>query len=732
MAESFKGVWPDGISTTLWNLDLLLPSAERPFPLPLMGVKLDWNFLSAYLFGIAVIFLFSWRRFSERSFDPVSDDYVVLRELAPTQLRGPGPTRQAYFYYAGVLVVGYTVLTFFASVVFRVLNAVPMAGLQVDIDEGALEGTSWPLTLALALAGFTSLFRPLELAERWLRQRAHLWVGIPVRIKERTRTLLLCLDKAIRSKEQAEVDRHIGLIPDWAKSRIQNGLGASRLAEKQVAVEKMVGAIADPSSWPDISVSEDMRLIAKRETQKAQAVLQRLEDIFKEDFNTSNAIQPAIAGDQKGAIEDAVPPSIEEDLARHHRQLRLMLDDAVEELSRSRRELGSILTVYAERSAQSKDIIDNTIRNAVEEAFQESDKLDTPFWLAVLLMPTFAIYSIAAALGLHGLLGTVKLSGVTVFATASLETLRIAMLYWLPLLVVFAWRQYLRDTGGWYSIGTRGLFRRGATRLIIVIMLSGIVAFAGSAVLAVAWIAISAENRVRFWTLLPNAIWYYTSASICSIAFVAITTWAAEILIVTRSRLWAFLLGLCCAIVVTSAVIGHVILWSLYDCKMLTCVVPKHTHPLLAIYEAYNASDFIVVFVLSFFAASFFVWPVGLKNSVSRHGMLEKTTISRVASVLVITIATGTIFVCGSVAHAYAEDRRQEAMIGDKQHKHPIVLGVRSDAEPFSYLAGTGSEKRYRGYMVDLCYSIFDGSAYSIELQEVTPLNRFEMLRMGR
>ncbi|MER9565036.1 hypothetical protein [Mesorhizobium sp. M0571] len=66
-----------------------------------MGIRPDWGFVLWFVFGAVVIAIFSRQRFRQRTFDPSSFDYRVLRELAPTQLTGRGPVRRAYTYYAG-------------------------------------------------------------------------------------------------------------------------------------------------------------------------------------------------------------------------------------------------------------------------------------------------------------------------------------------------------------------------------------------------------------------------------------------------------------------------------------------------------------------------------------------------------------------------------------------------------------------------------------------------------
>jgi hypothetical protein len=731
--DSFKGVWPDGLAKTLWNYDQLHRGADG-LPLQFMGFKPDWNFLLAYLLGIGIILLFARRRFSERSFEPADGDYEVLKKLAPTQLRGVNATRQAYFYYASVLVVLYSVMTFFAWIVFTILNAIPMAGLQLDVSPDKFNSSAWPLTLALAFAGFTQLLKPLELAEGWLRQRAHLWVGIPVRIKERTRKLLDRIDKEIRADEVAKRER---LLKDWAKARIKNGVGATQLARDWLAVEKMAAVIKDDNSWPDISVLESMRSIVTQEMQRANVAMQQLRDISSVGYN-----DPAKLQDEEDVPDGGKKKlSEEENLARHHRQLRTMLDTAVAEIDRSKEELCAILAVYAERSASSGKIGNDTIKGAVRTAFPNTVKLDTAFWLGVSLVPTVVVYVLAASFQLHGLLGTVKLGVITVLATALIETLRICMLFWLPLLIVLGWRQYLIDANHWHRFGFQNFSRQTAVRSIQVVLLAGGTAVLGLALVAVAWMAIIAENPERFRTILlaskQPALLYHVSAAFSSVVFVFIVTWVADCLERTPSKSKAVVLGLVGALVVTLMIMAHAAFWNEWNCGSVVCQVKTKYEGFAKVYTSVNGTDFIVAFCLTFLCASVFVWPVRpeFASSLRVKWTRKSTSIEIVgrgarkasAPVFVLLAVSSTLFFLSTSAPSVAANR--DTNHGEKYGTRTVQIGVRTDAEPFSYKAGPYGDRKYAGYVVDLCYDIFKGSEYSVVPVEISADNRFSRLK---
>jgi hypothetical protein len=69
---------------------------------------------------------------------------------------------------------------------------------------------------------------------------------------------------------------------------------------------------------------------------------------------------------------------------------------------------------------------------------------------------------------------------------------------------------------------------------------------------------------------------------------------------------------------------------------------------------------------------------------------------------------------------------------GSPGRAEEVVLGFRTDIQPFSYVApaGAGSEQRpYYGYIADLCYEIFDRSGYELAQVPVSAQNRFKVVR---
>ncbi len=61
--------------------------------------------------------------------------------------------------------------------------------------------------------------------------------------------------------------------------------------------------------------------------------------------------------------------------------------------------------------------------------------------------------------------------------------------------------------------------------------------------------------------------------------------------------------------------------------------------------------------------------------------------------------------------------------------KDVVVVGFREDAEPFSYQVTIDGQPQFVGYLADLCYGLFQGSAYRVVSVPVRATDRFARLR---
>lgn len=731
--EGIKRVWPDGVPTSLWNYDSM-QGAPYQQPLPFMNIRPDWQFMLAFLGGILVISLFAWQRFRKRTFEPPAYDVHVLKELTPLQLRGAPAIRRAYALYVGSLLTIYTALTFFGGLIFSAVNAIPMAGLQVGITDSALTGTSWPLTLAFALAGFTPLLRPLELSEIWLRQQAHSWVGIPVRIKERTRALLVSLDKEIENdtKLKTRLDAVAKMLRPWASGHLMYPEVKARAAEKFVQLELMADMIRDKSTWPDIAIADDLRPLAERDAHEAKSILENFEAIVGSDFDQLNRKKVGVKphqGDNRLQSE----PSDDEALAKHRQQLEAKLDDALAKIDQSRDELGAILAVYADRDKDYDTISNSIFQNAIRRAFPEEIQIDFGFWIPILLIPVFLIYVLMTKLGLHSLLTDTQTNAFTVLMTAVMETFHIAALLFFPILAVLLWRHYRIESGNWYSaIGVSSQ----AVRITGIILLSGVVALIGLALLAVFWMATISETPVRFRENLigstASALPFFTSQALASITFTLLFVRRADEFAGGQKPPHGIVTGILAGLVVSFIMILLDAFWAATD---LTSSSTKSLADAISaaspssqttsnFFRDHNATDFIVYLLMSV-AAGILVRPSRPAERAAEnagaflHSRSEQPRWNPLAALRRLAI----FCILASLVP------RDGFPANDDTGSNRVLMGFRADAEPFSYLAGHKGERRYMGYIADLCYDVFDGSKYEVVTTQVGAVNRFRRLR---
>lgn len=713
MDGAFKDVWPSGVPTTLWNYDLFKPE-QRPV-LPFVGIRPDWGFTLAFLFGVCVIAFFARQRFRQRTFDPSSFDYRVLRELAPPQLRGPGAMRRAYAYYAGTLIAAYFAMTFFGGLILKAVGSIPMAGLQVEVDNAALRSEQWPLTLALALAGFAPLIKPLEIVETWMRQKAHQWVGIPVRIKDNTRDLLAKLEDMVSPRASAEAAR----LPVWAQRHIDETDSVDRVMVVHQELELLVKLIRDEDAWPAGSVREDLKRLELEVIAEAEIALQDFSETVGADYSAIGHA-PDRAGAEPGDVS----------LSKHQRRLETRLTAAIQRMERLRDEFAAIFTVYAERDKTYRNIRDREFGAVLQRTFPDEKVFPGPdVAVLMLLFPVFLVYAAVAAAGQHSLLTAVDRTALTVFVTAGLETLRIAAIFWLPLLAVFFWRHHLAATNRWQPVRPLQMSGQTVRRALAIMVLAAFVALVGLILVTLLWMALIAENPAHFRELLfggkqPAVAYFLSQAGAAALYTLVVVCAADSVTSDTKGGLWPLVYGVISAALVLAWMALHLAYWSPTACEGSVFLLDLLVSP-AGCFRHYNATDLIVYAVIALLAAGVFSRPA---QSGGKDNAAATTVAVRAVSVGgagVALIALAVVF----TPQAFAQAADGQA---DKDGRKMVVAGFRTDAEPFSYRLGADGDRQFKGYMAQLCYKIFEGSDYSVASVPVGARDRFDRLRMSK
>ncbi|ARO32329.1 hypothetical protein NXC14_PA00032 (plasmid) [Rhizobium sp. NXC14] len=725
--------------------------------MPFLGIHPDWGFFAAFIFGALMIAAFAWQRFKQRSSEPNELDYAVIRKLAPTQLRESKAMRQAYFYYAGIMVAIYTAFAFFGGLILRIVTYIPMAGLQADVDQTSLTGPSWPLYLALGMAGFVPALKPVEVVETWLRRKVHAWAGVPIKLKDRTRRFLLALDRSVQpslelalqarkarwdarssviamgstgsdrkqegSKERTKISKanvasdndkirqKVDKVPDWMVSLLEKVGSYAGLVRKWIELEVMVQAIRDPGSWPETHILDEIQPLAREQRTIAESTMVALEDLMVTDYPKEIEVTQLKESERQASI------------SRRRRQVETMLFDTVARLERSRLELAAILCVYAERSpfVDNRPItadrlrlntLDHTLRSAVEELLPRERQPATILWVLVSLAAVFALYAVMTTTHLHPLLSPVKSTNVTILTTAALETLQVAAFLWLPLLGVMSLRQHFIDSDHRGRLRKLEVWNETSQQMICHLLIALLVAASGLALLAMFWTALISENTARFIYILVTgpqpALALMLPKCVCSAIFAFLLVRALDG--PDRSPQYALLIAIGSASFVTVAFFA------------LTFVGMVSFHDLNSeswadLYYQFGFTDFIACFFIVFVAICTAAWPSAPRESQQRSTGLATS------GVVTYCMCILTLAMVGSPAVAEEQDAQH--------HLKPTVrIGFRRDAEPFSYEAGPSSVRRYRGYVADLCYSIFDAH-YRIDEVPVTTENRFDSFRNG-
>ena len=491
MDETTVQYWPNSVPETLWNYGLV--QAQQPPPFPFMGFRFETNFLIAFVFGLLFVAFFAWRRFKDKTFDSKSFTYRVLSELDLTALRSSAAMRRAYLIYAGTLAVLYVILTFFGKLILETVGQLPIVGAQVDV--GGLEFTNpqWPLMLAFGFAGFAPLIPPLEVAETWLRRRAHEAVGIPTRIDQLARRIIDNIEKHCERKDSVPNDvpppkSPAQTPPAWVSTHLGSDAVTTRIGKvyDELRQFKEWSEEEDPD-WPNRAVRSDLRRLEREIAANARTVLDEYDDILRQPY------------EQFTRSKDAT-------VQARHRQLRDRLDAAVQRMTELRGDLAAIIAVYADGDRDFDKIVKPQHRD-MKEALVETFafiriRTGPEVALAVALPLILLTYAITCSLGLYPLLMPVQPTFWTVTVTAIVETMRFVAIFTLPSVAAFALRFYLLDRAAGERITQGETPRLTTTQRLLATALGGLTSAILLCLVALLWAAALSETSTHFQQLL--------------------------------------------------------------------------------------------------------------------------------------------------------------------------------------------------------------------------------------
>lgn len=702
--------WPAAVPYSLWRYHQLA-AADRP-QVPMMGVEFAPSFLYAFAFGVVFIAVFAWTRFNETN-DRSSSGIAVIDRTEVGDLGGANALHRAYFIYAGALLLLYVAMTFFGKLILQTAQAIPLAGISVDVSELKFDSPQWPLTLAFAFAGLAPMLPPLRIAEKWLRERAYRAVGIPVRIQQTTRNLVATLNEAARTAGPAAPGTALtalGAALNGYREELSGQIEASPwagefLASRRARRDELLNVGAElellvdwaksaRGSWPGPEVSQHVRDVELAHVKEADDLLNE----FRQRLHERDAISTP----------------------ERNERANVYLLKTVERARRLRDELAALIAIFIERDPYDPDHPPRT--KALAELLHETEppsRAGTGPETGVLLCLAivFLLYAVFTWRGLNPLLTTSAETSnpKAVLFTAALETLRVAAVVWLPLLAAFSLRQYLADNRDWVAPWrvdpARYLAQRGAAAALAV----GAAAI-GLGGVAMLWAFAIAENSARFNTLLLGGagpfLLYYPTQALYSVGIVLVCLSAADDRANGKSGLATGVFG---AILVFGLVALNRAFW-LEDFRFCRIGGPYLTDMFSGdgCFKEYEGLNFLVLPALTFLAAAVFgrqPAPNGVRTGSGRVG----PSVRRLGKVA----AGAALFLALSAVGAGAKD---------------VHVGFRDDVEPFSYRVDPdGQDKaappRHIGFLADLCRQIFEGSDYVVHPVPVTAANRFARLR---
>lgn len=718
MDETTVQYWPKSVPETLWNYGLL--KTQQPPPFPFMGFRFETNFLIAFIFGFLFITFFGWRRFKDKTFDSKSFSYRVLTELDLTALRGRAAMQHAYLIYAGTLGVLYVILTFFGKLIFETVGQLPIVGAQVDVGGLEFSNPQWPLLLAFGFAGFAPLIPPLEAAETWLRRRAHEAVGIPTRIDQLARRIIDNFEREGGHHNFSNGPARLK-TPAWVITHFGSQAVATRIGKiyDELRRFKEWSEEEDPD-WPNRSVRSDLRRLERETTANARTILQEYDDILRQPYDRTVKANDTATKDSHA----------------RRRQLRHRLDAAVQRMTELRGDLAAIIAVYADGDRDFDKIVKpqhHELKDALIKTFAFMRIRTGPEVALIVALPAiFLIYAVACAAELHPLLKQVPVTLWTATATATVETLRFAAVFTLPSVAAFALRFYLLDRAAGARI-TQGQTPRLTTmERLLAATLGGVTSVILLCGVALLWAAALSPTSTHFQQLLfrtPGFLIYFVAQAITS----TIVIYGALVACDVNGK-WAVAkrrsLGIICATLVLAWLL-RLILWNKLK---LVCVGPDPSFPLglldKACFRDNSSIDFVIYPLFAYLACAVFGT---LQRGGSDRTRDRSPSPRRGGAVAALAIGVILVTLALPARPAFSQNCSGASDTDCDDTNCPescdVTIGFRADAEPFSFLVKTDDRKQYQGYLADLCYALFNGSAYQVTSVGVTVRDRFDRIR---
>lgn len=480
--DSFPAYWPTSVPRTLWQFGLLVPENRRDFPF--VGIAVSWQFLAAFLAGIALICAFAWRRFSEPAYDVNAAAFRDFKQLTIWNLKDSASLRRAYLVYCISLVFIYVALAFFGRVIFQLASQLNVSGLEVSVGTVDFDSWKWPLALALGISGFAPLINPLIPAEHLLRRFAHEVVGIPTRVREKAVRLKTLIDGT-----PFDVGDEVLKTSDWVKVLLGSKLRACFVLHNNLK-SVVDWSYREHITWSDPDIRGKLNEYERQVREEAEGALADFEYLTDAE-----------------KVPDAMMRSQNARLKEYERRL----SDNILQLEELRDKFSVIMAIYCEYGSRFEKMNDAALRRSIVDSLIDDNDLGGTGLPLYLFIIVFVIYFVLVMIQWHPLISSVPQSTPNIAITAAMETLKVFLLIWLPVMAVATFTSVLSGSERKKPSGKDPTVWEIVSGMVAALTISAV----GMALFAIIYSALPASNIAQMQQILlgsgtwTSALVYY-------------------------------------------------------------------------------------------------------------------------------------------------------------------------------------------------------------------------------
>ncbi|SEA12553.1 hypothetical protein [Rubrimonas cliftonensis] len=340
----------------------------------LLGIDSAWTL--GYALGVFVILAFA-REQLNRPLDvgSVAQRRARLVEMfAPDQLRSRAVFARGFAFYAGLLLLGYTLLSLGGASALQLLSP----GGEASGALAEFDGASAPLFFALMLVGLMPSSPILSRIEKRMRELAHRMIGVPAHFHEFTDLLL-----QVRIEPDDMGDLRVGgaeaqrlrIVLGAMREALGDGPGVDRIEQAVLKLFAFQAWGRAAPEWPSWTVRNEFKRLELEIVPAVTALIEDLADLAERHGSRRPTREAKVEDAEQGAAlpmtvrgaEGAPPVAVADgailaDGRALEARWRALGDRAVEAVE----DVCALLALYAER-ADTTPGRDNAVANLLRE-----------------------------------------------------------------------------------------------------------------------------------------------------------------------------------------------------------------------------------------------------------------------------------------------------------------------------------------------------------------------------